>query len=171
MVAVSFKKTKLGNEGKTNGWFFRTITSDALQGTAAAKYAIDQGMKILTIIHVNNDFGVNMLAEFKRGSGGLGAVGSTAPFVGLLGTTMGIVNAFQAMSVGGAAGGLAGIGAGIAEALITTAFGLLVAIPAVWAYNYFTTKLEGFDVEMGNSSSELIDYFLKRSQATRGAAK
>ncbi len=64
--------TKLANEGKTNGWFFRTITSDALQGTAAAKYAMDQGMNTLTIIHVNNDFGVNMLAEFKRAYEALG---------------------------------------------------------------------------------------------------
>ncbi len=101
------------------------------------------------------------LAEFKRGSGVLGTVGSTAPFVGLLGTTMGIVNAFQAMSLGGAAGGLAGIGAGIAEALITTAFGLLVAIPAVWAYNYFTTKVDNLAVEMTYTSKELIDYLIK----------
>ncbi len=64
--------TRLGNEGTTKGWFFRTITSDALQGTAAAKYALDQGMKTLTIIHVNNDFGVNMLAEFRRAYEALG---------------------------------------------------------------------------------------------------
>src|SRR5580698_3345513 len=53
---------------------------------------------------------------------------------------------------------------GISEALVTTAVGLFVAIPAVWAFNYFTNRVEAFDVEMGNSSSELIDYFLKRSQ-------
>ena len=64
--------TKLAMEGKTNGWFFRTITSDALQGTAAAKYALDQGMKSLAVIHVNNDFGVNMLAEFRRAYEALG---------------------------------------------------------------------------------------------------
>jgi ABC-type branched-subunit amino acid transport system substrate-binding protein len=58
--------TKLGREGKTNGIFFRTITSDALQGVAAAKYAIDKGLKKLAIIHVNNDFGVNMVTEFSR---------------------------------------------------------------------------------------------------------
>src|SRR5215831_19908929 len=58
--------TALGREGKTNGVFFRTITSDALQGTAAAKYALDQGFKTVAIIHVNNDFGVNMVAEFKK---------------------------------------------------------------------------------------------------------
>jgi biopolymer transport protein ExbB len=102
-----------------------------------------------------------VLSEFKRGSGVLGTVGATAPFVGLLGTTMGIVNAFQSMSAGGASGGLAGIGSGIAEALITTAFGLLVAIPAVWAYNYFTTKTENLVVEMTYTSKELIDYLIK----------
>jgi ABC-type branched-subunit amino acid transport system substrate-binding protein len=64
--------TKLAADGKTGGWFFRTITSDALQGTAAAKYAMDQGMKTLTIIHVNNDFGVNMVAEFRRSYEALG---------------------------------------------------------------------------------------------------
>lgn len=64
--------TKLAAEGKTNGWFFRTITSDALQGTAAAKYAMDQGLNTLSIIHVNNDFGVNMLAEFRRAFEALG---------------------------------------------------------------------------------------------------
>jgi len=58
--------TTLADDGKTNGVFFRTITSDALQGTAAAKYAIDQGLKKLAIIHVNNDFGVNMVKEFKK---------------------------------------------------------------------------------------------------------
>jgi len=64
--------TKLGIEGKTGGWFFRTITSDALQGTAAARYAMDQGLTTLAIIHVNNDFGVNMLAEFRRAFEALG---------------------------------------------------------------------------------------------------
>ena len=72
--------TKLAVEGKTNGWFFRTITGDALQGTAAAKCALDQGIKSLTIIYVNNDFGVNMAAEFRRAYQALGGkiVGITA---------------------------------------------------------------------------------------------
>ena len=102
-----------------------------------------------------------VLAELKRGTGILATVGSTGPFVGLLGTTMGIVNAFTGMSLQGASGGLAGISAGIAEALITTAFGLFVAIPAVWGYNYFTTKIENLTVEMTYTSKELIDYLIK----------
>ena len=90
----------------------------------------------------------------------LATVGSTAPFVGLLGTTMGIVNAFTGMAASGS-GGLAAIGAGIAEALITTAFGLLVAIPAVWAYNYFSTKIDNLVAEMTYVSKEMIDYLIK----------
>jgi ABC-type branched-subunit amino acid transport system substrate-binding protein len=73
--------TDLGREGKTNGVFFRTITSDALQGTAAAKYAIDQGLTKLAIIHVNNDFGVNMVREFASAYEKLGGViTSTTPY-------------------------------------------------------------------------------------------
>jgi biopolymer transport protein ExbB/biopolymer transport protein TolQ len=107
-------------------------------------------------------------AELKRGLGGLATIGSTAPFVGLFGTVVGILNAFQSISTSKTTG-LGAVAGGISEALVTTAIGLFVAIPAVWMFNYFTNKIEAFDVEMGNSSSELIDYFLKRSQ--RGARK
>ena len=102
------------------------------------------------------------LADLKRGLSGLATIGSTAPFVGLFGTTFGINNAFKSMADTGA-GGFITIFAGIAEALITTAFGLFVAVPAVWMYNYFAGKVEGFNVEMDNSSSELLDYFIKKS--------
>ena len=97
----------------------------------------------------------------KRSLAMLATTGATAPFVGLLGTTMGVVNAFQGMAAGGG-GGISSIAAGISEALITTAFGLLVAIPAVWAFNYFTERLERFTIEMNNASQELIDFFLKQ---------
>jgi biopolymer transport protein ExbB/biopolymer transport protein TolQ len=102
-------------------------------------------------------------AELKRGVSGLATIGSTAPFVGLFGTVVGIINAFKGISAEKSSG-LGAVAGGISEALVTTAIGLFVAIPAVWVFNYFTSKLEAFDVEMGNSSSELIDYFLKRSQ-------
>jgi len=101
-------------------------------------------------------------AELKRGLGGLATIGSTAPFVGLLGTVIGILNAFRKMSESKATG-LSAVAGGISEALVTTALGLFVAIPAVMMFNYFTGKVEAFDVEMDNSSSELVDYFLKRS--------
>jgi biopolymer transport protein ExbB/biopolymer transport protein TolQ len=101
------------------------------------------------------------LADLKRGLGGLATIGATAPFVGLFGTTFGIINAFAGMALTGS-GGIAAVSAGIAEALIATAFGLFVAVPAVWAFNYFNGKVEGFNVEMDNSSSELLDYLIKQ---------
>jgi biopolymer transport protein ExbB/biopolymer transport protein TolQ len=108
-------------------------------------------------------------AELKRGVSTLATIGSTAPFVGLFGTVVGIINAFRGISSEKSTG-LGAVAGGISEALVTTAVGLFVAIPAVWVFNYFTGRIESFDVEMGNSSSELIDYFLKRSQRA-GAAK
>jgi biopolymer transport protein ExbB/biopolymer transport protein TolQ len=100
------------------------------------------------------------IVDLKRGLGVLATTGATAPFVGLLGTTMGIVNAFTGMAASGS-GGLSAISAGIAEALITTAFGLMVAIPAVWMFNYFSTKIDNLTAEMTYTSKEMIDYLIK----------
>ena len=105
-------------------------------------------------------------AELKRGLSGLATIGSTSPFVGLFGTVIGIINAFKGISAEKATG-LAAVAGGIAEALVTTAIGLFVAVPAVWAYNYFTNKVEAFDVEMENSSMELINYFITRRAARK----
>jgi biopolymer transport protein ExbB/TolQ len=101
-------------------------------------------------------------AKLKKGLGGLATIGSTAPFIGLLGTVMGILRAFQQIATAKNQG-IATVAGGISEALVTTALGLFVAIPAVMAFNYFTNKVESFDVEMDNSSSELVDYFIKQS--------
>ncbi len=106
------------------------------------------------------------VAEFRRGLSGLATIGSTAPFVGLFGTVIGIITAFQEMRNAESAG-IAAIAGGISEALFTTAFGLLVAVPAVWFFNYFTNKVDNFTVEMDNSSAELIDFFVKRRGGKR----
>ncbi|MBI4479036.1 MAG: MotA/TolQ/ExbB proton channel family protein [Acidobacteria bacterium] len=103
-------------------------------------------------------------AELKRGLSGLATIGATAPFVGLFGTVVGIINAFKGIASSQATG-LAAVAGGISEALVATAIGLFVAIPAVWVFNIFTSKVEAFDVEMDNSTSELIDYFVRRSGA------
>ncbi len=102
--------------------------------------------------------------DLKKGIPALATIGSTAPFVGLLGTVVGVISAFTGIAATGS-GGLGAVSAGISEALVETALGLVVAIPAVWIYNYFTTKLEYFNVEMDNSSSELVDYFIKKTAA------
>lgn len=105
-------------------------------------------------------------AELKKGLGNLATISTTAPFVGLFGTVIGIINAFRGMALSGS-GGLGAVSAGIAEALATTALGLFVAVPAVWMYNYFLNKIERFQVEMSNSSSQLIDYFIKNAARAR----
>jgi biopolymer transport protein ExbB/TolQ len=103
------------------------------------------------------------VAELKENLGVLATVGATAPFVGLFGTVMGIIRAFEGMARLG--GGIAAVSAGIAEALIATAGGLFVAIPAVWAFNYFQNRVDRFTVEMSNSGSEMAIYFMKETGA------
>jgi biopolymer transport protein ExbB/biopolymer transport protein TolQ len=103
-------------------------------------------------------------AELQRGLSGLATIGSTAPFVGLFGTVVGIIDAFQQMNTDMSAG-FTTVAGGISEALITTAFGLIVAVPAVWMFNYFTNRVGVFAVEMHNSADELIDYFIQQQEA------
>jgi biopolymer transport protein ExbB/biopolymer transport protein TolQ len=100
--------------------------------------------------------------DLKKGVSGLATIGATAPFVGLLGTVVGVINAFVGIASSGS-GGIGAVSAGIAEALVETALGLFVAIPAVWFYNYLSGKLEFFNVEMDNSSSEMVDYFIRKT--------
>jgi biopolymer transport protein ExbB/biopolymer transport protein TolQ len=106
------------------------------------------------------------LVEFRRGLNGLATIGSTGPFVGLFGTVFGIITAFQGMATAGSAG-IGAVAAGIAEALITTGFGILVAVIAVMFFNFLLNKVDIFTGEMANASSELIDHYIKKS--TKGA--
>jgi biopolymer transport protein ExbB/biopolymer transport protein TolQ len=101
-------------------------------------------------------------SDLKKGVTALATIGSTAPFVGLLGTVIGVINAFVGIGATGT-GSIGAVSVGIAEALIETALGLFVAIPAVWFYNYLSNRLEYFNVEMDNSSSELVDYFIRKT--------
>jgi len=100
-----------------------------------------------------------IINDFKKGLSVLATVGATAPFVGLFGTVIGIINAFGAIKNAGA-GAIGEVSGGIAEALITTAFGLFVAIPAVWLYNYFTGRVERVQHEMGNVTADMLDYLV-----------
>jgi biopolymer transport protein ExbB/biopolymer transport protein TolQ len=103
------------------------------------------------------------LSEMNRGLGGLATIGSTAPFIGLFGTVVGIIHAFEGIAASGS-GGIAAVSSGIAEALVATALGILVAIPAVMAFNYFTSSLERFRVEMNATSTQLVDFLSKQVQ-------
>jgi len=153
-IADRYKKSHLAKVVVAGLQEFRAHQEGDLSGEEieASKRALDRSE---AIVH----------AELKRGISSLATIGSTAPFVGLFGTVVGIINAFKGIATEKSAG-LGAVAAGISEALVTTAVGLFVAVPAVWMYNYFNSKLEAYDVEMGNSSSELIDYFIKRTQRT-----
>lgn len=128
------------------------------------KYASeDRSLSAVEVSSVQRMIDLNtleQLSKFRRGLGVLATVGATAPFVGLLGTTMGVVKAFQGMGAAGSAG-FGAIAAGIAEALITTAFGLLVAIPAVWLYNYFINRIDYVSMEVTYATKEFMDFLLK----------
>jgi biopolymer transport protein ExbB/TolQ len=100
------------------------------------------------------------LIQMKRGLGFLATIGSTAPFIGLFGTVVGIINAFRSIAATGS-GGMSVVSGGIAEALVSTALGIFVAIPAVCAFNHFTGKMENFHVEMNRASSQLVNHLFK----------
>ncbi len=139
MVVSSGLKEFVAHQGNSD------ISGDEME---ASKRALQRAIAVKT-------------AELKRGLSGLATVGSTAPFVGLFGTVVGIIGAFVALASAENAG-IGAVGAAIAEALVATAFGIAVAVPAVWMFNYFTNKVTSFSVEMENSASELVDYFLKQ---------
>ena len=149
-IAERNKKSHIAKVVATGLAEFQSASAQILEAEVveAAKRGLDRS---IAIVH----------ADMKRGLSGLATVGSTAPFVGLFGTVVGIINAFKGIEAEKASG-LSAVAGGISEALVATALGLLVAIPAVWAFNYFTNKVEAFDVEMENSSMELINYFLTR---------
>ena len=103
-------------------------------------------------------------ADIRRGHSVLASVGSIGPFVGLLGTVIGIISAFQGIAKEGS-GGLGAVSAGIAEALIVTAIGLLVAIPAVLAFNFLATRADKLLLALEQSKGELLDYLENQTPA------
>jgi biopolymer transport protein ExbB/TolQ len=140
--------------GKDIGYLGRVIAAglSAYKGTRSA----DKDLCFESVARALERQQARELVALKRGYGWLATVGSTAPFVGLLGTVMGIVTAFEKMAASGS-GGLGTVSAGIAEALITTAFGLLVAIPAVMAFNYLAGWSDQRAVDISESSNEFLD--------------
>lgn len=101
--------------------------------------------------------------ELKKGLSLVATIATSSPFIGLFGTIGGIINAFRGMALTGS-GGIGAIAGGIAEALITTAFGIGVAIIALWCYNILNSRVEVYQAEMANTKSEIIDFFVKEKQ-------
>ncbi len=102
-----------------------------------------------------------MHAKMHHGLNHLATIASTSPFVGLFGTVMGIIHAFQGIAHSGS-GGLSSVSAGIAEALITTAIGILVAVMALAWFNHYTSRLNRFQVEMNTTAKQMVGFFKKK---------
>lgn len=101
--------------------------------------------------------------ELKRGLNTLATIATSAPFIGLFGTIAGIINAFRGMALTGS-GGIGAVASGIAEALVTTAFGIGVAVIALWCYNFLTTRIDVYDAEMSNTTSQIVDFFIRKQE-------
>jgi biopolymer transport protein ExbB/TolQ len=99
--------------------------------------------------------------DLKRGFSVLATIATSSPFIGLFGTIFGIITAFRGMQLTGS-GGIGAVAGGISEALITTAFGIAVAIIALWCYNLLNSKIDVYQAEMENTASEIVDYFMRK---------
>jgi biopolymer transport protein ExbB/biopolymer transport protein TolQ len=110
-----------------------------------------------------------VISGMKRGMTVLATISATAPFVGLFGTVVGVIHSFTGMAKTGS-GGLGAVAGGIAEALVQTAFGLLVAIPAVWIFNYFNGRIEELQIDIDTIKAEILD-FLARPEPAHGSSK
>ncbi len=102
--------------------------------------------------------------ELRRGLPILATIATSAPFIGLFGTIFGIINAFRGMQLTGS-GGIGAVAGGIAEALVTTAVGIGVAVLALWVFNILNSRIEVFDAEMANTESQVVDFFLKAGES------
>ena len=150
-VAKKYKKSHLS----------RVVAAGLQEMASESKEGVEGGLMLDAVRRSMDRESILVSAELKKGVSSLATIGTTAPFIGLFGTVYGIIHAFESMAASGS-GGLASVSAGIAEALVTTAFGLFVAIPAVWIFNVFTGRVDYFVLEMNNSSSEMVDFFIKK---------
>ena len=143
-----------------NSHVAQVVAAGIAEYEAVRKAGADPSGSVELVQSALEDSKAEVLVQMKRGTGFLATIGSTAPFIGLFGTVVGIINAFQGIAATGS-GGMAAVSGGIAEALFTTGFGIFVAIPAVVAFNLFTGKLEGFHVEMNRASSQFVNRLFK----------
>jgi len=144
----------------------QVVSAGILEYRGAKESESDPAIAFERVTSALEDAKVEALVEMKRGLGILATIGSTAPFIGLFGTVVGIINAFQGIARTGT-GGMAAVSGGIAEALVATALGIFVAIPAVVAFNSFTGKLEQFQVEMNQASSQLMNALRMQDERDR----
>ena len=141
----------------------QVISAGILEYDGVRQAGGEPGASVELVTSALRDAMSETLIELKRGLGFLATIGSTAPFIGLFGTVVGIINAFRNIAATGS-GGMSVVSGGIAEALVSTALGIFVAIPAVVAFNHFTGQIETFHVQMNRASSQLVNCLFKVPQ-------
>jgi biopolymer transport protein ExbB/biopolymer transport protein TolQ len=169
MFKVVFKKFLHGGEiheliiatrQHENSYVAQVVSAGLLEYDGVRQAGSDPAGSLELVTSALRDSMSETLIQLKRGLGFLATIGSVAPFIGLFGTVVGIINAFKGIAATGS-GGMAAVSGGIAEALVATALGIFVAIPAVVAFNHFTGRLENFHVEMNRASSQLVNCLFK----------
>ena len=154
----------LSSKKEYKGSHLARVTAGGIQNIIEAKEAhlgIDE--QIETASRGSERAKVLFNQELRRGLPILATIATSAPFIGLFGTIFGIINAFRGMQLTGS-GGIGAVAGGIAEALVTTAVGIGVAVLALWVFSILSSKIEVFDAEMGNTQSQVIDFFIKNSE-------
>jgi biopolymer transport protein ExbB/biopolymer transport protein TolQ len=138
----------------------QVVSAGILEDDSLRQPGRDSGAALELVQSVVRDSMSETLIQLKWGLGFMATIGTTAPFIGLFGTVVGIINAFRSIAATGS-GGMSVVSGGMAEALVSTALGIFVAIPAVVAFNTFTGKIETFHVEMNRASSQLVNRLFK----------
>src|SRR5215475_3900996 len=141
----------------------QVVSAGILEYDSLQQPGRDSGASLELVQSVVRDSMSETLIQLKWGLGFMATIGTTAPFIGLFGTVVGIINAFRSIAATGS-GGMSVVSGGMAEALISKALGIFVAIPAVVAFNHFTGKIETFHVEMNRASSQLVNCLFKVPQ-------
>jgi len=150
--------TALPQYGKSH--VAQVVSAGILEYDSLHQTGRDPGALLELVQSAVRDTMSETLIQLRWGLGFLATIGSTAPFIGLFGTVIGIINAFRSIAATGS-GGMSVVSGGIAEALVSTALGIFVAIPAVVAFNHFTGKVENLHVEMNRASSQLVNRLFK----------
>jgi biopolymer transport protein ExbB/TolQ len=153
-----------------NSYVAQVVSAGVLEYDGVRQSGGDPVASLELVTSALRDSMSETLIQLKRGLGFLATIGSTAPFIGLFGTVVGIINAFRSIAATGS-GGMSVVSGGIAEALVSTALGIFVAIPAVCAFNHFTGKIENFHVEMNRASSQLVNHLFKIPEVMLSEAK
>ena len=153
----------LASKKENKGSHLARVTAAGIQEFLSGKEAHLNHEEQINTAQRGCDRAANLFnQDLKRGLNVLATISTSAPFIGLFGTISGIINAFRSMSLTGS-GGIGAVAGGISEALVTTAFGIGVAIIALWCYNLLNSRVEVFNAEMSNTTSQVIDFFVRRS--------